>query len=119
MRISMRFFSLFLVLAWLAGCVSMGRKIDQSAAEKIEKGKTTREQVINLIGSPDNITRTGRGRHHFFVPLYPGHCQTCDLHPDLRSFGGRRQCPASDVYGHLRPGRRGQRLPQHLWRLRN
>jgi len=45
----------------LAGCVSSGRKIDQSAADKIEKGKTTREQVVNLIGSPDHITRTGNG----------------------------------------------------------
>jgi outer membrane protein assembly factor BamE (lipoprotein component of BamABCDE complex) len=54
-------FILFLMVFWLGGCVSSGRKIDQSAADKIEKGKTTREQVINLIGSPDRITRTGSG----------------------------------------------------------
>lgn len=52
---------LVLLIACLAGCVSSGRKIDQSAADKIEKGKTTREQVVNLIGSPDRITRTGNG----------------------------------------------------------
>ena len=43
----------------LVGCVSVGRKIDQSAANRIEKGKTTREQVIRLIGSPDQITIRG------------------------------------------------------------
>lgn len=42
-------------------CVSSGRKIDQSAADKIEKGKTTRDQVVNLIGSPDRVTRLGNG----------------------------------------------------------
>jgi outer membrane protein assembly factor BamE (lipoprotein component of BamABCDE complex) len=52
---------LILLIVWLAGCVSSGRKIDQSAADKIEKGITTRDQVINLIGSPDRITRTGNG----------------------------------------------------------
>jgi outer membrane protein assembly factor BamE (lipoprotein component of BamABCDE complex) len=43
------------------GCASVGRKIDQSAVEKIEKGKTTREEVIRLLGSPDNITILGNG----------------------------------------------------------
>lgn len=61
MKMLGRFLFSILLLACLAGCVSVGHKIDQSAAEKIEKGKTTREQVISLLGSPDNITRTGRG----------------------------------------------------------
>jgi outer membrane protein assembly factor BamE (lipoprotein component of BamABCDE complex) len=56
-----RLLFLSLLVSCLAACVSSGRKIDQSAADKIEKGKTTREQVINLIGSPDRITRTGNG----------------------------------------------------------
>lgn len=60
-----RFLFIILLVAWLAGCVSSGRKIDQSAADKIEKGKTTREQVINLIGSPDRITRTSSGNTIF------------------------------------------------------
>jgi outer membrane protein assembly factor BamE (lipoprotein component of BamABCDE complex) len=61
MKIPGRFLLLILLAAWLASCVSSGRKIDQSAADKIEKGKTTREQVVSLIGSPDRITRTGNG----------------------------------------------------------
>ena len=54
----------------VAGCVSSGRKIDQSAADKIEKGKTTREQVVNLIGSPDRITRTGNGDTIYMGIIY-------------------------------------------------
>jgi len=49
------------LLVGLASCVSVGRKIDQSAAEKIEKGKTTRGEVINLMGSPDQITSRANG----------------------------------------------------------
>jgi outer membrane protein assembly factor BamE (lipoprotein component of BamABCDE complex) len=61
MQVLRKVLSLILLAAFLAGCVSSGRKIDQSAADKIEKGKTTKQEVINLIGSPDRITRTGRG----------------------------------------------------------
>lgn len=54
---------LLMALMFLAipACVSVGRKIDQSAADKIEKGKTTREQVVSLIGSPEMITRNSNG----------------------------------------------------------
>jgi outer membrane protein assembly factor BamE (lipoprotein component of BamABCDE complex) len=59
--ISNRLLATVLFIVCLAGCVSSGRKVDQSAADKIEKGKTTKAEVISLIGSPDRITRTGRG----------------------------------------------------------
>jgi outer membrane protein assembly factor BamE (lipoprotein component of BamABCDE complex) len=49
------------IFVLIIGCFSSGRKIDQSAADKIEKGKTTRDQVVNLLGSPDRITRRGNG----------------------------------------------------------
>jgi outer membrane protein assembly factor BamE (lipoprotein component of BamABCDE complex) len=42
--------------ALLCGCVSMGRKIDQAKVAEIKTGVTTRAQVIQLIGSPDQIT---------------------------------------------------------------
>lgn len=50
-----------LLIAGLAACASTGRKIDQAAADSIEKGKTTKAEVIGLIGSPDLITRRGNG----------------------------------------------------------
>ncbi len=56
-----RVMALVLLACLLAGCVSSGRKIDQSAADKIEKGKTTRAQVVDLLGSPDQITSRGGG----------------------------------------------------------
>ena len=40
----------------LTGCVSYGRKIDQAKVSEIKTGVTTRAQVIQLIGSPDQIT---------------------------------------------------------------
>ena len=48
-------------VALLSGCASVGRKLDQSKVDQIKKGETTRDQVIQLIGSPDQITRTGDG----------------------------------------------------------
>jgi outer membrane protein assembly factor BamE (lipoprotein component of BamABCDE complex) len=45
----------------LIGCATVGRKLDQSSVEKIKKGETTREEVLRLIGSPDQMTRDGNG----------------------------------------------------------
>jgi outer membrane protein assembly factor BamE (lipoprotein component of BamABCDE complex) len=56
-----RFLVFVLMLGFLSGCASVGRKIDQSSADKIEKGKTTKQEVITLLGSPDRITRRANG----------------------------------------------------------
>lgn len=53
--------ALSLSLIFLAGCFSVGHKIDQTRAARIQKGVTTRQQVINLIGSPDQITTLPNG----------------------------------------------------------
>ena len=45
----------------LVGCATVGRKINQEAVSSIEKGKTTREEVIRLLGSPDQITKDVNG----------------------------------------------------------
>jgi outer membrane protein assembly factor BamE (lipoprotein component of BamABCDE complex) len=50
-----------LTAALLCGCVSVGRKIDQAKVEQIKTGETSRAQVLQLIGSPDQITSTGNG----------------------------------------------------------
>ncbi len=52
--------SLCLVTAFF-GCATYGRRIDQPNLEKIKKGETTREEVLQLIGSPDQITKDGNG----------------------------------------------------------
>jgi outer membrane protein assembly factor BamE (lipoprotein component of BamABCDE complex) len=54
------FFSL-LLLIFLAACASVGRKIDPAAAAQIERGKTTKAQVVQLLGSPDHVTTRASG----------------------------------------------------------
>jgi outer membrane protein assembly factor BamE (lipoprotein component of BamABCDE complex) len=49
----------------LCGCASVGRKLDESKVDQIKKGVTTRDQVVQLVGSPDQITRDGFGRVMF------------------------------------------------------
>jgi outer membrane protein assembly factor BamE (lipoprotein component of BamABCDE complex) len=43
------------------GCVSTGRKIDQAAADSIKKGETTREQVGQMLGAPEMVTKNSNG----------------------------------------------------------
>lgn len=53
---------LLLVIATLGtGCATVGRKLDQESVDKIKKGQTTREEVLKLIGAPDQMTRNGNG----------------------------------------------------------
>jgi outer membrane protein assembly factor BamE (lipoprotein component of BamABCDE complex) len=52
---------LILILVTMVGCATVGRKVDQSAVEKIIKGETSRSEVIGLIGSPDRIIQPGNG----------------------------------------------------------
>ena len=42
-------------------CATVGRKIDPKAVNSIKKGETTRQQVIQLLGSPDQITKDLNG----------------------------------------------------------
>jgi outer membrane protein assembly factor BamE (lipoprotein component of BamABCDE complex) len=60
-RVLKNFLLVIAFVSYLSGCASVGHKIDTAAANKIEKGKTTREEVGMLLGSPDQVTRTGSG----------------------------------------------------------
>ena len=53
----MRLIPLLLLGAALCGCASVGRKIDQSKVEQIQRGVSTREDVRKLIGSLDSMTK--------------------------------------------------------------
>jgi outer membrane protein assembly factor BamE (lipoprotein component of BamABCDE complex) len=67
----------------ICGCASVGRKLDESKVDQIKQGVTTRDQVIQLVGSPDQLTRDGAGNITFqyiyahaqakgssFIPIY-------------------------------------------------
>jgi len=61
-----RFFLLLIsCLFLLQSCATVGRKIDQTAADKIQKGVTTKEQVVTLMGAPDRLTRKSNGEMVF------------------------------------------------------
>lgn len=44
-----------------AGCATSGRQIDPNAVAKIQKGVTTRAQVIALMGEPQAVSNNGNG----------------------------------------------------------
>lgn len=56
-----RLLTLVLASVLLTGCATVGRKVDQASVDRIKKGQTTQQEVIGLIGSPDQITRNADG----------------------------------------------------------
>lgn len=60
---------IFLLVFFCAGCVSVGRQIDQASVEKIHKGETTKDQAVGLLGPPNSVTQAGNGET-IFVYFY-------------------------------------------------
>jgi outer membrane protein assembly factor BamE (lipoprotein component of BamABCDE complex) len=57
---------LFFICVLLAGCASAGTKVDPSAAAKIQKGITTKVEVIALLGQPMTDTLDSNGKEMMF-----------------------------------------------------
>src|SRR5208283_6056679 len=53
--------TLLAIIIFLTGCVTMGRQIDASAVDKIIQGKTTRDEVIALLGPPSTVSKNSNG----------------------------------------------------------
>lgn len=75
--------SIITLSAIICGCASVGRKLDESKIDQIKQGVTTQQQVLQLVGSPDQMTRDGTGAVTFqyiyahattrassFIPVY-------------------------------------------------
>ena len=56
-----RIIGLLMVMFLSYGCASIGHQINQGAVDSIVKGKTTQQQILLSLGSPDLITKTGNG----------------------------------------------------------
>lgn len=56
-----RIITVAIIMVVMAGCASVGHKLDQEAVNKIKKGETTKREVVELIGSPDQVTNMGNG----------------------------------------------------------
>lgn len=48
-----------------SGCATVGRKLDENTVASIRKGETTRDQVLKLLGSPEQVSRNADGEVTF------------------------------------------------------
>jgi len=46
----------------MSGCASVGREIHQSSVDQLQKGKTTKDQVVQMFGQPDTTYFDKDGR---------------------------------------------------------
>ena len=73
---------------FLTGCATVGRKIDQSKVAQIKQGQTTRTQVIQLIGSPDQMTQMGNGTVMFQYVYVRASAKASNFVPVVNLFAG-------------------------------
>ncbi|MEW6304405.1 MAG: outer membrane protein assembly factor BamE [Verrucomicrobiota bacterium] len=57
----MKLLAITMLALALAGCASVGRKLDTAKIDQIKKGETTREEIQKWFGSPDQITKDANG----------------------------------------------------------
>jgi len=55
--LDMKTLTLLLLCVSIVGCATVGRKLDQSSVDRIQKGKTSQQEVLAWLGSPDQIMR--------------------------------------------------------------
>jgi outer membrane protein assembly factor BamE (lipoprotein component of BamABCDE complex) len=70
----MRAIIILSILALVSGCMSVGRPIDQNAANQIKEGVTTKDEVAHLMGQPYQVARKSGGITEFtyiFVQASP------------------------------------------------
>lgn len=53
---------ILLMLFLLSGCATMGNTIDMNKVANIREGSTTKQEVIDLLGSPSIETLNGDGK---------------------------------------------------------
>ena len=53
---------LCLISFLIAGCANVGREIKSSNVEQLQKGKTTKDQVLQVFGQPDSTYFDKDGR---------------------------------------------------------
>jgi outer membrane protein assembly factor BamE (lipoprotein component of BamABCDE complex) len=53
--------ALFLTAALLSGCASSGHELDQTKVAQIKKGVTTKAQVHELLGKPEQVAVSDSG----------------------------------------------------------
>ena len=75
-------------LAILTGCVSSGRKLDPDRVDQIRKGVTTRAGVLELLGSPDQMTRDGNGNVTMFWQFTKATAKATNFIPVVNLFAG-------------------------------
>lgn len=76
------------LVAFVSGCYSSGRKIDQGNIERIQIGKTTKQEVTSLLGAPEQLTRMGNGDMTMTYSYYRVQSHASSFIPIVGAFVG-------------------------------
>lgn len=70
------------------GCASAGTMVEQSAVEQIERGKTTKAEVLALLGPPMSNSLMGDGREMMIWSYTYAQAKTASFIPVVGIFAG-------------------------------
>ncbi len=72
----------------LCGCASVGRKLDANQVDQIKKGETTKEQVAQLVGNPDQATKDSDGVTTWLYTYSRATAKASNFIPIVGAFAG-------------------------------
>ena len=75
-------------VALVGGCASAGTKVEQSAVAQIQKGKTTKTEVIALLGAPMSASLMGDGKEMMMWSYAQTQIKGATLIPIVGIFAG-------------------------------
>ena len=79
---------LAVIVTAFAACGSAGTEVTRAKAATIQKGKTTREEVIASLGEPNSLTRDSSGRETLHYAYARSTVKPATFIPFVGAFAG-------------------------------
>jgi hypothetical protein len=77
-----------MIVVFLGACWTTGRRIDQGNIDRVQIGKTTKEEVLRVLGPPDQVMRSGSGETTMMYNYYRMQMQPSNFIPIVGPFIG-------------------------------
>jgi len=83
-----RYSLIFILIFYLSGCATVGKRFSTDKINLIKKGVTSKQEILNIFGNPENISTDSEGRETFSYVYVKAKAKPTSFIPLLWIFSG-------------------------------
>jgi len=83
-----KYLLIFTLIFYLSGCATVGKKFSADKINLIEKGLTSKQDILNIFGDPENISTDSEGRDTFLYLYVKAKAKPTSFIPIFWIFSG-------------------------------